>query len=72
MGRSDKTEAAAALMVLLGEDAAADVLKHLDDEEAQQVSSAIGRVEGTADRYVESLGQLLDLAEEPSGTTVGS
>ncbi len=59
-------------MVLLGEDAAADVLKHLDEEEAQQVSSAISKVEGTADRYVESLGQLLDLPDESSGTTVSS
>ena len=64
MGRSDKTEAAAALMVLLGEDAAANVLKHLNEKEVQQVSSAIYKVAGKADRYVETLGQLLHLPDE--------
>ncbi len=64
MGPSDKTEAAAALMILLGEDAAANVLKHLDEKEVQRVSSAIHRVAGKAERYVETLGQLLHLPDE--------
>ena len=72
MGRLDKTKAAAALMVLLGEDAAADVLKHLDEKEVQRVSGAIYKVEGQADRYVESLGQLLHLPDESPDTTAES
>jgi flagellar motor switch protein FliG len=42
----DKVATAATLMLILGEEAAANVMKHLSDDEVRQISSRFGAVHG--------------------------
>lgn len=65
MEEETKTNSAAALMVLLGEDLASEIMKHLDQNEVQQLSSAIDIVGEQEDKYAEELDKLLDLHDFP-------
>ena len=66
MASEDKVSTAAALMLILGEEAAANVMKHLSDDEVRQVSSRFGAVHGRADECAEQLDQLLDASNFPA------
>lgn len=52
-------------MLILGEEAAANVMKHLSDDEVRQISSRFGAVHGQADECAEQLDQLLDASNFP-------
>ena len=60
-----KKNSAAALMVLLGEDLASQIMSHLDPKEVQQLSAAIEQVNGQESEYVDQLDQLLDMHDFP-------
>ena len=66
MEHVDNVATAATLMLLLGEEAAAGVMKHLSDDEVRQISSRYNIVHGQADEYAEQLGQLLDVSNFPA------
>ncbi len=63
---------AAAMMVLLGEDLAAEVMSHLSEEEVQKISAAIYKVEGREVEYVDNLGHLLDAPNSLPNHAAGS
>lgn len=67
---NENTRSAAAMMVLLGENLAADVMSHLSEQEVQQISSAMGKIDGKEGQYIDNLGRLLDAQNPPGGTHV--
>jgi flagellar motor switch protein FliG len=56
---------AAALMVLLGDDLASEIMSHLDPGEIQQLSVAINQVSGQESDYADHLDHLLDMHDFP-------
>jgi flagellar motor switch protein FliG len=63
MERTENTNSAAVLMLLLGKELAASVMSHLDQAEVQQISSAMLHVEGRQTEYIDRLEQLLNAHE---------
>jgi len=67
------TERAAILLLTLGEDAAASILKHMDVEEVQQLGSAMASVSDVPrDRVATVLGELLIAVEEKTAIGLGT
>ena len=56
----EKTNSAAVLMRLLGEDLAASIMSHLDEHEVRQLLSAMPSVDGFGAERIDRLEELLD------------
>ena len=66
MGHDDKRATAATLMLLLGKEAAANVMQHLTDDEVRQISSQFSVAHGQAEEQAEEIGRLLDASNFPA------
>lgn len=67
------TERAAILLLTLGEDTAASILRHMDVDEVQQLGSAMARMSDVPrDRVASVLGELLVAVEEKTAIGVGT
>ena len=65
MEQAANADSAAALMILMGDALAASVMSHLDENEVQQLSTAMHAINGQEAQYVENLDQLLDAHNFP-------
>ena len=72
MEQGTKTNSAAALMVLLGDDLTADIMSHLTPSEVVTLSTAIIQISGRESEYADQLDQLLDMHGFPKATPTAS
>ena len=60
MDTTESSNSAAVLMMLLGEDLAATVMRYLEEDEVAQLSSAMSNVDGKQADYIDRLEEMLN------------